>query len=66
MIFYIAIGVFILAIFLRRCWRQIKRTQMNKLYVSEAYRKAMLEKPEECDLKAEDDTKTWPGPEAMA
>jgi len=50
MIFYIAIAVFILAIFFRRCWRQIKRAQLNKLYVSEAYRKAMLEKADECDL----------------
>jgi hypothetical protein len=51
MIFYIALIVFLLAIFFRRCWRQIKRTQMNKLYVSEAYRKAMLEKPDECELE---------------
>ena len=50
MIFLIALGVFILAIFFRRCWRQVKRTQMNQRYVSEAYRKWMLEKPDECEL----------------
>jgi hypothetical protein len=50
MIFYIALIVVILAIFLRRCWRQIKRTQMNKLYVSEAWRKYQLERPEDCEL----------------
>jgi len=49
-IFYIALSVFVLALILRRCWRQIKRTQMNKLYVSEAYRKWMLEKPDECEM----------------
>ena len=64
-IFYIALIVFLLAIFVRRCWRQIKRTQMNKLYVSEAYRKAMLEKPDECDLKDDDSTQTLP-PGAMS
>jgi len=50
MIFLIALGVFILALIIRRSLRQIKRTQMNKLYVSEAYRKWMLEKPDECEL----------------
>jgi len=65
MIFYIALIVFLIAIFLRRCWRQIKRTQLNKLYVSEAYRKAMLEKPDEGDLKDDDSTQTLP-PGAMA
>ena len=65
MIFLIALGVFILAIFFRRCWRQVKRTQMNKLYVSEAYRKALLEKADECELKTDEDTKTYP-PGAMA
>jgi len=51
MIIYIALGVFTIALILRRSWRQIKRTQMNKLYVSEAYRKWMLEKPDECELR---------------
>jgi hypothetical protein len=51
MIFYIALAVFIVAIFLRRCWRQIKRTQMNKLCVSEAWRKYQLERPDECGLE---------------
>jgi len=50
MIFYIALGVVALALLIRLCWRQIKRTQMNKLYFSEAYRKWMLEKPDECEL----------------
>jgi len=50
MIFLIALGVIILAVFLRRSLRQIKRTQMNQIYVSEAYRKWMLEKPDECEL----------------
>jgi len=49
-IFYIALGVVALALIIRRSLRQIKRTQMNKLYVSEAYRKWMLEKPDECEL----------------
>jgi hypothetical protein len=50
MIFNIFLAVIVLALILRQCRRQIKRTQMNKLYVSEAYRKAMLEKADECDL----------------
>ena len=50
-IFYIALGVVLIACLIRRCWRQIKRTQMNKLYVSEAYRKYMLEKPDGCELE---------------
>jgi hypothetical protein len=50
MIFLIALGVFLVALFLRRCWRQIKRTQMNQRYVSEAYQKWLLEKAEECEL----------------
>jgi len=49
-IFYIALGVVALALIVRRSLRQIKRTQMNKLYVSEAYRKWMLEKPDECEM----------------
>ena len=49
-IFYIFLAVIAIACLIRRCWRQIKRTQMNKLYVSEAYRKWMLEKPDECEL----------------
>ncbi len=51
--------VFIVAYaFLRLCWRQIKRVQAAKQYVSEAYRKWLLERPESCE---EDETKTWPG-----
>jgi len=50
MIFKIFLGVIVLALILRQCRRQIKRAQMNKLYVSEAYRKAMLEKADECEL----------------
>ena len=49
-IFYIALAVVVLALIVRRCLRQIKRTQMNQRYVSEAYRKWMLEKPDECEL----------------
>ena len=49
-IFYIALIVIALALIIRRSWRQIKRTQMNQRYVSEAYRKWMLEKPDECEL----------------
>jgi len=50
MIIYIALGVVALALIIRRSLRQIKRTQMNKLYVSEAYRKYLLERPDECEL----------------
>ncbi len=50
-IFYIALGVFAFVLLIGRCSRQIKRTQMNKLYVSEAWRKRMLEKPDECELE---------------
>jgi len=49
-IVYIALIVVALALIIRRSWRQVKRTQMNKLYVSEAYRRYMLEKPDECEL----------------
>ena len=49
-IFYIALGVVALALIVRRSLRQIKRTQMNKLYVSEAWRKYQLEKADECEL----------------
>ena len=49
-IFYIALAVFIITIFVRRSWRQVKRTQMNQRYVSEAYRRYLLEKPDECEL----------------
>ena len=49
-IFHIALGVVAFALIIRRCLRQIKRTQMNKLYVSEAYRRYLLEKPDECEL----------------
>jgi len=50
-IFYIALAVVVLALIVRRCWRQIKRTQMNQRYVSEAYRRYLLEKPDECELR---------------
>ena len=50
MIIYIALAVVAIALIVRHSWRQVKRTQMNKLYVSEAYRKWMLEKPDECEL----------------
>jgi hypothetical protein len=49
-IFHIALAVFIFAIFFRQCRRQIKRAQLNKLYVSAAWRKYQLEKPDECEL----------------
>jgi hypothetical protein len=50
MIFKIALAVIVLALILRQCRRQIKRTQLNKLYVSAAWRKYQLEKPDECEL----------------
>ena len=50
MIIKIALAVIVLALILRQCRRQIKRAQLNKLYVSPAWRKYQLEKPDECDL----------------
>ena len=49
-IFYIALAVVALALIIRRSLRQIKRTQMNQRYVSEAWRKYQLEKADECEL----------------
>jgi hypothetical protein len=51
MIFYIFLAVIAIACLLRRSWRQIRRTQMNKLYVSEAYRRYLMDKPDECELE---------------
>ncbi len=48
MIVKIAVGVIVSYALGRYCWRQIKRVQQSKLYVSEAYRRSLLEREGPC------------------
>ena len=66
MIFKIVLSVVVLALLGWRSVRYVKRSKLAKAQCRAAMNKWLLEKADECDLKAEDDTKTWPGPEAMA
>jgi hypothetical protein len=60
MIIKIALGVLFIAWFIWAFLRGIKRVQLAKAQCRASMNKWLLEKADECDLKAEDDTKTWP------
>jgi len=62
----VKIGLFLIAlvIFVRKFIKQVNRIRETKARVKLAQAKWLLERVDECDLKAEDDTKTWP-PEKM-
>ena len=56
--------------FIRLFIYQVNRIRENKRHVRMAMAKWLLEKADECELKEEEeeeeDTKTWPGPRAVA
>jgi len=64
-IFIIALIVCAIAFVVWRSVRYVKLARCAKRWCRASMNKWLLEKADECDLKAEDDTKTWPGPEAM-
>ena len=61
MIIKIALAVFFLTWFIWAFVRGVKRVRLAKAQCRASMNKWLLEKADECDLKAaDDDTKTWP------
>jgi len=60
MIIKIALAVFFLAWFIWAFLRGVKRVQLAKAQCRASMNKWLLEKVDDCDLKADDDTKPYP------